>query len=369
MADDRRGEQDVRGPWATVFAVAAGIGAIGSATSTFLSLPRVFTVGILALALLGLAWTIWRSASPRSASRSARTFTPSPLMRRRGALGLAVAVVAASGVALAMPASRGWLLDTDSNADDNVDTSVADARTESSADSDPPSVDSDSPSDSDRDRAPLTVAAEQIFDHCLTRWFVPRVPDDIEFSDPADASAVEWPDYPAAEGGFPAAPSDVFATVQGRDEASVTLTGIEVVVHERRRPPEGTLLDDPCGDPGAFRWLAVDLDANPPVVTAEFDESVADPDHPLADEIPPSRLQPIRFPYEISASDAETFLIRSETDTCDCDWSAMLSWQSQGRTGTIEIDDTGRPFRTVASAGAIATCDSRGDSRGVVDCS
>ncbi|HEX6328497.1 MAG TPA: hypothetical protein VFZ72_18160 [Jiangellaceae bacterium] len=132
---------------------------------------------------------------------------------------------------------------------------------------------------------------------------------------------------------------------------------MDVVVHDRRPVPAGTLLDDRCGGPGEFRWLRADLDADPPIVRSDFNRSAA---LAAADQVPQAELVPFRLPYELTASDAETFIVRAETHDCDCDWVVVLRWQSQGRTGTIEIDDDGEPFRTVSSDRPLATCDGQG---------
>ncbi|WP_405773717.1 hypothetical protein [Streptomyces sp. NBC_01538] len=35
----------------------------------------------------------------------------------------------------------------------------------------------------------------------------------------------------------------------------------------------------------------------------------------------------------------------------DCRWYLELDWSSQGRVGTVRVDDAGRPFRTSAIKG------------------
>jgi hypothetical protein len=214
------------------------------------------------------------------------------------------------------------------------------------------------PDDSSSDSAPLNVAVDKWLDRCTTNWFVPRPPDEIDFSaQPAttlpydDPDAFEWPGLPVAAGGSSASPTEVIATVQGRTGTRVVLTDIDVRVHERRPAPAGTVLDKACGDPGAFRWLQADLDSDPPVVSPVVDEDAAEPGE---------RVEPIEFPYIVSSTQPETFIIEAETDGCDCTWTARLVWQSEGRTGVVVIDDDGRPFRTISTREAIATCDDTG---------
>lgn len=59
----------------------------------------------------------------------------------------------------------------------------------------------------------------------------------------------------------------------------------------------------------------------------------------------------MRFPYRVSAEDPEVLLVDATTQTYDARWYLELDWSSQGRTGTIRIDDHGRPFRTSSIKG------------------
>jgi hypothetical protein len=193
-------------------------------------------------------------------------------------------------------------------------------------------------------------------------WMVPAGPDEIPFGAEVDhASGLEpdqldWSEHPVGEGGFATSPMEVYVSVQGRSDAEVVLTGLDVELVSRGPVPTGTLLTaEPCGGPGEFRWLGVDLDATPPSVVAELDET-----NPNFRDAPPEQRTAIAFPYEVARDDAETFLVEAGTQGCDCAWRLRLSWQSQGRSGTAVIDDRGDPFRTVATSGAVAICDVTG---------
>ena len=59
----------------------------------------------------------------------------------------------------------------------------------------------------------------------------------------------------------------------------------------------------------------------------------------------------MRLPYRVSAEDPEVLLIDARTRNCACSWYLELDWSSQGRTGTVRIDDHGRPFRTTGIDG------------------
>ncbi|MER7665556.1 hypothetical protein [Streptomyces sp. NPDC096193] len=89
-----------------------------------------------------------------------------------------------------------------------------------------------------------------------------------------------------------------------------------------------------CGGSITPRLFDVNLDASRPVA-----RSVAGND--AGDAIPA-----LSFPYKVSAKDPEILLVTGRTVTCDCDWFLELAWSSGARSGTVRIDDHGRPFRT-----------------------
>ncbi len=59
-----------------------------------------------------------------------------------------------------------------------------------------------------------------------------------------------------------------------------------------------------------------------------------------------------QFPYTVSLSNSETFVIKASTEGCDCDWVVDLHRASQGQTGVLPINDNGRPFRTSSAKNA-----------------
>jgi len=124
-----------------------------------------------------------------------------------------------------------------------------------------------------------------------------------------------WRDWSPAATGVSASPDYVLFFVQGRSNAQVILTDLRVRVHDRRPPVAGTLLQGACGDVGAFRWLEVDLDQDPLRPLPRYSQKMAQ----LAKgEVADWKLQPIQFPYKVSVSESEPFLIVANTQGCDC---------------------------------------------------
>ncbi len=130
--------------------------------------------------------------------------------------------------------------------------------------------------------------------------------------------------------------TNVEISVQGKTSTAVVLEALRVRVVGRNDPAPGTAysMDQGCGGVITPRYIAVDLDKDRPIA-----RSVAGSD--LDRSIPA-----VRFPYRVSSRDPEVLLVTARTESCDCRWYLELDWSSQGRTGTVRIDDEGRPFRT-----------------------
>ncbi|MGY1496501.1 helix-turn-helix domain-containing protein [Streptomyces sp. QTS52] len=155
----------------------------------------------------------------------------------------------------------------------------------------------------------------------------------------------EVPPPPAAQDAGPWAASqhavhggdtNVEISVQGRTSTAVVLEALRVRVVGRSAPAEGTVysMDQGCGGSITPRYFSVDLDKDRPVARST----------PGNDEGTP--IPAVRFPYRVSAQDPEVLLVTARTVTCDCRWYLELDWSSRGRTGTVRVDDAGRPFRT-----------------------
>lgn len=157
----------------------------------------------------------------------------------------------------------------------------------------------------------------------------------------------DWRPWAAQVDAVDESPQVVYVTVQGRSDAQVTLTDLRVRVVARRPPLQGTLFGVPGGGDTVFRWVSVDLDADPPGLSTHLDEHAPAADH---------ERRPIRFPYRVSRSDAETFEFHGYAERCDCAWVIELSWASEGRTGAHLIDNGGKPFRVTGASNIVRRC-------------
>ncbi|MFE2208217.1 helix-turn-helix domain-containing protein [Streptomyces rubiginosohelvolus] len=150
---------------------------------------------------------------------------------------------------------------------------------------------------------------------------------------PVEADAASWA---GALGAVHAGETGVRITLQGRDDRAVVLESLRIRVVERRSPAEGRVyrMSSGCGGSLTPRMFDVDLDADRPVARSVAGNDSGEP------------IEAVAFPYRVSVTDPEVFLITGRTVGCDCSWVAELAWSSGGRSGTVRIDDGGRPFRT-----------------------
>lgn len=125
-------------------------------------------------------------------------------------------------------------------------------------------------------------------------------------------------------------------TVTGKSDRPVILQSLEVDVVDRHESPSSGFISAglPCGGPVELRYLEYVLDG-PNLV-----ESVDGRNDPA---ITPS---PITFPYKVSRTEPEVFLVYGEVVQCDCSWILRLYWTSGDESGTTIIDNDGQPFRT-----------------------
>ncbi|MGW3988410.1 helix-turn-helix domain-containing protein [Streptomyces sp. NPDC004830] len=147
--------------------------------------------------------------------------------------------------------------------------------------------------------------------------------------------------WAATQGAVHAGETLVRLSVQGRTDTAVVLEDLRVRVVGRTAPVEGNAyaMDQGCGGAVTPRYFEVDLDKDRPLARAVAGNDAGTP------------IPAVRMPYRVSAREPEVLLVTAGTRSCDCRWYLELDWSSQGRRGTVRIDDRGRPFRTSALEG------------------
>lgn len=216
--------------------------------------------------------------------------------------------------------------------------------------------------------APITMVVQSPRSHeCDQAWMVPGSTAPLP-PPPGMAGEVgsdHWAQWAESVGGVPAdatkvpTGSHLVLIVQGLTDAQVTITDLDFQVVERAPAFAGTLAYTNCGGgAGPIRWLDVDLDKQPTKVSAEFADWHPELRPDASTNSSASERRPIDFPYNLMVSEAETetFLIDVRTEACDCSWTGRLNWASQGRTGSLPIDNNGVPFRTAGTLLADREC-------------
>jgi len=173
-------------------------------------------------------------------------------------------------------------------------------------------------------------------------WLFTRPINALPYPNSGDLTQIPaWDAWARQHGGIEADKTGVEVVIEGKTQYPVVLTALTVEVVRRDPPPKAILVAPFGGGPVGDRHFQVNLDASPPTVEA------------LPDEFNP--VPAVDFPYQVSQTDPEVFLIVAHALKCDCSWRARLHWVYHGQTGSTVIDQDGQPFRTASAAGKTAT--------------
>ncbi|ROQ68115.1 helix-turn-helix protein [Streptomyces sp. 840.1] len=130
-------------------------------------------------------------------------------------------------------------------------------------------------------------------------------------------------------------------TVQGTSEQAVVLKDLNVRVMNRLAPLKRSAfsMGEGCGSGIEPQSFDVGLDDSRPTLT------------PVAGRQGDKKVPAKDFPFRVSSKDVEVFDLDAHVEGHDVTWYLELEWSSGGQTGTMRIDDGGRPFRTSSIAG------------------
>ncbi|WP_406436988.1 hypothetical protein OHB14_60580 [Streptomyces sp. NBC_01613] len=128
--------------------------------------------------------------------------------------------------------------------------------------------------------------------------------------------------------------STVEVTVEGTNGKAVILTGLDVQVTKREPFNEDVIsVGTGCGGGVEERYYSVDLDEpTPHFKLSETDEN----GQPIA--------KSVDFPYKVSANDPEVFILSGGALRGAIHWKAVLRWVADGKEGSSEISNGGKPF-------------------------
>ncbi|WP_371566679.1 helix-turn-helix domain-containing protein [Streptomyces canus] len=178
---------------------------------------------------------------------------------------------------------------------------------------------------------PLAVAIRPYVyeDPCSQHFLVDSDPEQVG----PPATEENAPRWSAAYGAVASGEQRVALTVQGTGEDTVVLNSLHVRVLTKGAPLAWNdySMGVGCGGGVGTKSFDVDLDDGSPTVTVKNGQR--------------------DFPYKVSESDPEVFYVSAHTKAHDVRWDLSLDWSSGDRSGTVHLDNAGRPFRTSADAG------------------
>ncbi|WP_443049433.1 helix-turn-helix domain-containing protein [Streptomyces sp. NBC_00178] len=181
-----------------------------------------------------------------------------------------------------------------------------------------------------------TISSYNWEEPCGQFYLLDREPDDVP-PPPAPQDTRGWA---RALDGVDGGAMKLALTVQGASRDAVVLTGMNVRVLTRDPALDRSAysMGTGCGSGITPQSFEVDLDDARPRT-----EPVAGT---RGDEVVPAK----DFPYRVSSTDVEVFHLDAHVEGHDVSWYLELAWSSGGRTGTLRVDDHGRPFRTSSVA-------------------
>ncbi|MFF7134463.1 MULTISPECIES: helix-turn-helix domain-containing protein [unclassified Streptomyces] len=181
------------------------------------------------------------------------------------------------------------------------------------------------------DTVPVTVGIRPYVydDPCSQHFLVDSGPEQV--GPPAtEQDARRWA---GAYGAVSSGEQRIALTVQGTGEETVVLNALHVRFLSKGAPLAWNdySMGVGCGGGVGTKSFDIDLDNGSPTVTVKNGQR--------------------DFPYKVSESDPEVFYVTARTKAHDVRWDLSLDWSSGSRSGTVHIDDEGRPFRTSADVG------------------
>ncbi|MFF2730028.1 helix-turn-helix domain-containing protein [Streptomyces sp. NPDC058008] len=167
---------------------------------------------------------------------------------------------------------------------------------------------------------------------CGQYYLLDQEPDDVP-PPPAPQDTRGWA---RALDGVDGGAMKLELTLQGSSGEAVVLRGLHVRVLARNGALARSAysMGNGCGSGITPQSFDIDLDDGRPRAKPVAGEH--------AGEVVPAK----DFPFRVSSTDVEVFNLDAHVEGHDVTWYLELEWTSGGRSGTLRIDDGGRPFRT-----------------------
>ena len=129
--------------------------------------------------------------------------------------------------------------------------------------------------------------------------------------------------------------------VQGTSGDTVVLHSLHVRSVSKAAPLPWSAYSMASGCGGGLMPASFDvnLDADRPLT------------HPTAGKQGDTVIPAVDFPFKVSKSDPQVLTIYAHAKSSNVSWYLELNWSSGDRSGTVRIDDHGRPFQTSGATG------------------
>jgi plasmid maintenance system antidote protein VapI len=179
--------------------------------------------------------------------------------------------------------------------------------------------------------APNVVANAYKWDSpCSQHYLLNRDASHVPPPPTTESDARGWV---TALGGVASGEQMIALTVQGTGRATVVLEALHVRVVQKGAPLAWNdyAMGVGCGGNVETKSFTVDLDAGSPATGLKGGQR--------------------DFPYKVSESDPEVFYVFADARAHDVSWYLEIDWSSGTRSGTVRVDDHGKPFRTSGNAG------------------
>ena len=203
----------------------------------------------------------------------------------------------------------------------------------------PASASATTPSASPTPAPPISVDIRpyQWEDRCDQWYLLNRKPSEVP-PPPAVQDARGWA---TALGAVPAGTMKIELSVQGTSADTVVLEALHVRTVSKAAPLPWPAfsMGSGCGGGMVPASFNVNLDANRPLARPTPGEQ--------ADTVIPA----VDFPFKVSKSDPQVLTVYAHAQAANVAWYLELDWSSGGRSGTMQIDNHGRPFQTSALKG------------------
>lgn len=159
-----------------------------------------------------------------------------------------------------------------------------------------------------------------------------------------DAGVNRWQ---ASRHGIDGNETAIVVKLQGLSDQAVTIDPPQVIVDSTKKPVQGVAaqLSGGCGGELVHRVFAINLDQQEPVAMLRSGSPY--PPVQAGGRVSPQAASPS---FTVSASDPEYFVIIATTKTAFYQWHMNLDWQSMGKSGTLSLQNRGKPFETTGTA-------------------